>query len=166
MTSTSPPKPRVEPTPRPSRRPHDEQADRIGETLRFLLVALGGFGVDICVVWSLINFYAVPEQIACVAGFALATAGCFFAHKSWTFRNAPQATLWRFLGYWTITLFTLAVRLVLFTQLGEAYSRDELPIPVRLAIAGGVAFVLAYLLSNKLVFSSAAASSPRTPPGP
>jgi len=135
------------------------EADRFGETLRFLLVALAGFVVDICVVWSLINFYGVPEQIACVIGFGLATAGCFFAHRTWTFRNAPEATLWRFLGYWTITLFTLAVRLILFTQLGEAFTRDELPIPVRLAIAGGVAFVLAYLLSNKLVFSGSSAPS-------
>ena len=133
--------------------PHTaDNTARYGETLRFLMVALAGFVIDTTVVWSLINFYAVPEQLACVIGFALATAGCFFAHKSWTFRNAPQATLWRFLGYWTITLFTLVVRLVLFTQLGEAFSRDELPIPVRLAIAGGIAFVLAYLLSNKLVF--------------
>jgi len=120
--------------------------------VRFLFVALAGFAVDSAVVWSLINFYAVPEQLACIIGFALATAGCFFAHKSWTFRNAPHGTLWRFLGYWTITLFTLAVRLVLFTMLGEAFSREELPIPVRLAIAGGIAFVLAYLLSNRLVF--------------
>lgn len=139
------------------------QADRLGETLRFLLVALAGFAVDIGVVWSLINFYGVPEQVACVIGFALATAGCFFAHKSWTFRNAPQATLWRFLGYWTITLFTLVVRLLLFTQLGEAFTREELPIPVRLALAGGVAFVLAYLLSNKLVFGGRETASSRTP---
>jgi len=109
------------------------------------------------VVWSLINFYEVSEQLACIIGFAIATAGCFFAHKSWTFRNAPQVTLWRFLGYWGITLFTLAVRLVLFTLLGEAFSRDELPIPVRLAIAGSIAFVLAYLLSNRLVFRGGSA---------
>jgi len=79
--------------------------------VRFLFVALAGFAVDSAVVWSLINFYAVPEQLACIIGFALATAGCFFAH-----------------------------------------TREELPIPVRLAIAGGIAFVLAYLLSNRLVF--------------
>jgi|GEM_PF-3812036 len=135
----------------------NSQADNRGETLRFLFVALAGFGIDTALVWSLINFYAVPEQLACIIGFALATAGCFFAHKSWTFRNAPQATLWRFLGYWGITLFSLAVRLVLFTLLGEAFSRDELPIPVRLAIAGGIAFVLAYLLSNRLVFRGGSA---------
>ncbi len=135
------------------------QADRIGETLRFLLVALMGFAIDISVVWSLIKLYGVPEQLACVIGFALATAVCFFAHKSWTFRNAPEATLWRFLGYWSVTLFTLAVRLVLFARLGEAFTRDELPIPIRLAIAGGVAFVLAYLLSNKLVFSRSATAT-------
>lgn len=133
------------------------QADRRGETLRFLCVALAGFSLDTTVVWSLINFYEVPEQLACVIGFAIATAGCFFAHKSWTFRNAPQATLWRFLGYWGVTLFTLSVRLVLFTLLGEAFSRDELPIPIRLAIAGGIAFVLAYLLSNRLVFRGGSA---------
>ena len=130
------------------------QADRVAETFRFLCVALGGFCIDISVVWSLIQFYNMSEELACVIGFAVATAACFFTHRNWTFRNAPQATLWRFLGYWSITLFTLAVRLVLFTKLGEAFTRDELPIPVRLAIAGGVAFVLAYLLSNKLVFSA------------
>lgn len=145
-------------TNRPVQHSAGTQAERAGETLRFLLVALFGFGIDISVVWSLIRFYGMPEQLACVIGFALATAACFFAHKTWTFRNAPQATLWRFLGYWTITLFTLAVRLVLFTQLGEAFTNDELPIPVRLAIAGGVAFILAYLLSNKLVFSSSDAA--------
>ena len=126
------------------------------ETLRFLCVGLIGFCIDISAVWSLIHFYNVGEELACVIGFVIATAVCFFAHRSWTFPNAPQATLWRFLGYWSITLFTLTVRLLLFTQLGEAFSRDELPIPVRLAIAGGVAFVLAYLLSNKLVFSGPA----------
>ena len=131
-----------------------DQTNRRGETLRFLCVALVGFCIDTSIVWGLINFYAVPEQLACVAGFAVATAACFFAHRAWTFRNATAATLWRFLGYWSVTLFTLAVRLVLFTKLGEQFSRDELPIPVRLAIAGGVAFVLAYLLSNKLVFSN------------
>jgi len=134
-----------------------DRSARFGETLRFLMVALSGFVVDTTVVWSLINFYPVAEQLACVIGFAIATAGCFFAHKSWTFRNAPQATLWRFLGYWGITLFTLTVRLVLFTLLGEAFSRDELPIPIRLAIAGGIAFVLAYLLSNRLVFRGGSA---------
>jgi len=117
-------------------------------------VGLIGFIIDICIVWSLINFYAVGEELACIAGFVVATATCFFAHKNWTFPHATQATLWRFLGYWSVTLFTLAVRLLLFTKLGEIFSRDEVPIPVRLAIAGGVAFVLAYLLSNKLVFSA------------
>lgn len=130
------------------------QTARIGETLRFLLVALGGFCIDITVVWSLIKLYGVAEELACIIGFGVATAACFFAHRNFTFRNAPQATLWRFLGYWSVTLFTLAVRLVLFTQLGEAFSNEELPIPVRLAIAGGIAFVLAYLLSNKLIFSA------------
>jgi len=96
----------------------------------------------------------VGEELACIAGFVVATATCFFAHKNWTFPHATQATLWRFLGYWSVTLFTLAVRLLLFTKLGEIFSRDEVPIPVRLAIAGGVAFVLAYLLSNKLVFGA------------
>ena len=127
----------------------------VTKTLRFLCVGLAGFIIDISIVWSLINFYAVGEEIACIIGFAIATGVCFFAHRNWTFPNAPRATLWRFLGYWSVTLFTLAVRLVLFTQLGEAFSREELPIPIRLALAGGVAFVLAYLLSNKLVFNPA-----------
>jgi len=125
-----------------------------GETVRFLCVGLAGFVIDISIVWNLINFYNVGEELACITGFVIATATCFFAHKYWTFPHATQATLWRFLGYWSVTLFTLAVRLVLFTKLGDLFTRDELPIPVRLAIAGGVAFVLAYLLSNKLVFSA------------
>lgn len=135
---------------------HDHRANNstTGETLRFLCVGLVGFLIDISIVWSLINFYAVAEGLACIAGFVVATATCFFAHKHWTFPHATEATLWRFLGYWSVTLFTLAVRLLLFTKLGELFTRDEVPIPVRLAIAGGVAFVLAYLLSNRLVFST------------
>ena len=154
--NTSPNTANSRPAPNPLQEHHAaaSQTDSLGETLRFLFVALAGFGIDTTVVWSLINFYAASEQLACILGFALATAGCFFAHKSWTFRNAPEATLWRFLGYWSITLFTLAVRLVLFTLLGDAFSREELPIPVRLAIAGGIAFILAFLLSNRLVFRS------------
>ena len=123
------------------------------ETLRFLLVALFGFAIDIGIVWTLITRYEASEGLACTIGFAIATAVCFFLHRRFTFRRAPKATLWRFLGYWGVTLFTLAVRLVLFALLGDTFSNAELPIPVRLAIAGGVAFVLAYLLSNKLVFS-------------
>lgn len=125
-----------------------------GETLRFLCVGFVGFVIDISIVWGLINFYAVGEELACILGFVVATAVCFFAHKNWTFPHATQATLWRFLGYWSVTLFTLAVRLVLFSMLGDMFSREELPIPIRLAIAGGIAFVLAYLLSNKLVFGA------------
>ncbi len=126
---------------------------KFNKTLRFICVGLFGFCIDISVVWSLIHFHNVSEELACVVGFVIATAVCFYGHKTWTFRNAAKATLWRFLGYWGITLFTLAIRLALFTQLGDTFTRDELPIPVRLAIAGGVAFALAYLMSNKLVFN-------------
>ncbi len=133
-----------------------EYRSNITETVRFLCVGLLGFCIDISVVWSLIYFESVSEELACVIGFVIATAVCFSAHRTWTFPNAPQATLGRFLGYWSVTLFTLAVRLLLFTQLGEAFTNEELPIPIRLALAGGVAFVLAYLLSNKLVFSDSA----------
>lgn len=126
---------------------------KLPESFRFLCVGFFGFCIDISIVWGLIHFYAVGEELACVIGFAIATATCFFAHRSWTFPDAPPATFGRFLGYWSVTLFTLAVRLALFSELGETFTPEVLPIPIRLAIAGGVAFVLAYLLSNKLVFN-------------
>ena len=120
---------------------------------RFFLVALCGFVVDLSVVWVTIAIFDVPDYIACVMGFIVATTGCYFAHRNWTFRDAPEASAKQFASFWMLTISNLVVRLALFTALGLVFLGDGYAIPVRLAIAGAVPFIFAYLMSSRLIFA-------------
>ena len=130
------------------------------QSVRFLVVGLGGFIVDLSIVWVAIAGFGVADYVACVLGFAVATTGCYFAHQAWTFADAPSASAKQFAGFWVLTVSNLAIRLVLFTALGFVFLGDGYAIPLRLAIAGAVPFVFAYFLSSRLIFAASSAEQP------
>jgi len=124
------------------------------EAVRFFLVSLAGLGVDIGIAWALIALWGVPDLVAAVVGFSIATVTNYFGHQFWTFHGGERrASMRRFLAFCVVVVFTLIVRLLVLDSLGPLLPGAGLNALVRLGLAAGASFVVTFLLSRFMIFS-------------
>lgn len=124
------------------------------EATRFFLVSVAGLSVDVGLAWALIALVSASDPVAVAAGFATATVANYFAHQFWTFPSGPRAaSLRRFLGFCAVVAVTFGVRLTALALLADVFPGSGVEAPIRLGLAAGTSFLVAFPLSRFLVFS-------------
>jgi putative flippase GtrA len=63
--------------------------------LRYNAVGIGGFTIQLCVLWLLVNVLRVQYVVATVCAVEAALLHNFFWHESWTWRGLAPNTRWR-----------------------------------------------------------------------
>lgn len=127
-----------------------------GEMLRYLIVVVGGFVVDVSLALVLHEVFGIDLVAAAAIGFLISMCLVYFAHEFWTFRSPESA-------YSTVRLtkFALASGVTLTTRLFLVWLSVPLaPLPfgslARLLFACGVSLVVGFLVNRVLVFERGA----------
>ena len=126
------------------------------EALRYLVVVIGGFLIDLSISWTTHELLGLDLVIAAAIGFLVAMSLSYFAHEYWTFRGHQSgystARLIKFAG---ASGFTLGTRLLLVWL-----SAPLEPLPfgslLRLVLAFGGSLVVGFLVNRLLVFGARA----------
>ncbi len=64
----------------------------LGRFIRFALVGLSGVFVDMPIFWALYNYTSLPDLIAILPAYAVATVWNFMLNDAWTFRDRRERT--------------------------------------------------------------------------
>ena len=128
-------------------------SEHLHEAARFFFVALAGLVLDVSLAWLLIAALGAPDPLAAAAGFSSATVFNYFAHQFWTFRSGHRAaSLRRFIGFSAVVTGSFLVRLGVLHILGGVLPGPGIDVPIRLGLAAGVSFLVAFPLSRLFVF--------------
>jgi len=128
--------------------------------LRYLVVVLGGFVIDLSIAWfshQLLGLYLVA---AAALGFVVAMTLSYFAHEFWTFeRSGSAVSPVRFVKFVVASGATLATRLMLVWLSGFL---TQLPggALARLLFAYGGSLVVGFLVNRGVVFTDAQTAAP------
>ena len=121
--------------------------------LRYPVVILGGFAIDLSIAWISHEVFGIDLVAAAALGFVVAMAMSYFAHEFWTFRRASSAVSGRrFIKFVLASGATLATRLALvwLTGLLTFLPGDAL---VRLLLAYGGSMVVGFAVNRGVVFT-------------
>ena len=122
--------------------------------LRYLVVVIGGFIVDLSIAWTTHEFYDLDLVAAAALGFVVATCLSYFAHEFWTFRSPGSTYSTARLTKFAIGAgATLATRLFL-VALSAPLSGFPLDSLARLLFAFGGSLGVGFLINRLLVFTS------------
>lgn len=120
--------------------------------LRYLIVVLGGFVVDMSVALILHEVLRADLVLAAAAGFVIAMSLSYFAHEFWTFQRPDSAvSVPRMLKFSAASGFTLATRLAL-VWLTAPLAALPFGALIRLAIAFGGSLIVGYVVNRLAVF--------------
>ena len=124
-----------------------KQSLDVSELSRFLIVQLGGLGIDFALSFATTAALGIPLTVGAVFGFSAGALFNYVCHERWTFGGATSPSLQRGTTYLVIVLLTLGVRLASLQLL--LLTVDALPV-LLFAVSVGLSFSFNYLLSRIL----------------
>lgn len=123
-----------------------------GQALRYFVVVLAGFIVDLSVAWSSHAMAGLDLMFAAALGFAVAMTASYFAHEFWTFRRPESAvSARRFAKFVGASGATLGARLLLIWLTGPL-SELAFGALLRLLIAYGGSLAVGFIVNRAAVF--------------
>tara|TARA_B100000929_G_scaffold181513_1_gene143663 strand:+ start:325 stop:741 length:417 start_codon:yes stop_codon:yes gene_type:complete len=126
---------------------------RLNEVLRFGIVTVAGFAIDLGTAAFLLHVADWPLVLAAGTGFCVAAIINYLAHELFTFRSgARRLSGRRSMRYLMVAAFTLGVRLAAVTLLSLMLSGEQWGVTI-LLIAAGISLCVNYLLSRTVVFT-------------
>jgi putative flippase GtrA len=126
--------------------------------LRYFIVVVGGFVVDLVIAWTTHEFFAFDLMAAATLGFFVAMFLSYFAHEFWTFRSAESAySSTRLTKFVAASAATLGTRLLLVWMSTPLASLPAGSLG-RLLLAFGGSLVAGYLVNRLFVFERRAES--------
>jgi putative flippase GtrA len=127
-----------------------------GGMLRYLIVVIGGFIVDLSIAWTTHEIIGLDLLAATALGFLVAMCLSYFAHEFWTFRSTQSTySTARMTKFAAASGATLATRLLL-VWLSAPLAVLPAGSLSRLLLAFGGSLVVGYLVNRLLVFGQRA----------
>jgi putative flippase GtrA len=127
---------------------------RIDSVLRYLIVVVGGFLIDISIATATHEILGIDLVLAAALGFIVAMCLSYLAHEFWTFRGADSAySTARLTKFATASGATLAARLLL-VWISAPLAVLPFGTIVRLLLAFSGSLVVGYLINRFIVFNS------------
>lgn len=123
---------------------------------RFVVVAAGGFVVQIASVWLLAHTAHLSAAPATMAGVSLAVVHNFQWHRWWTWRDRPVRGAAAVVAFWRFVLANGLVSMTGNTMLAIALvDVARLDVVVANAVAVAVCGAVNYALADRMVFTRA-----------
>jgi putative flippase GtrA len=121
------------------------------EIIRFSIVVLIGFVVDLSIAWGVLRLLKIPIWLAALIGFLVAAIVNYKLHEIWTFRSAARRlSRTRPLRYIIGLIITLTSRCG--SVLALSINNEKAHPMTVLVISSGISFCIQYLVSRYFVF--------------
>ena len=122
------------------------------EMIKFLIVTLLGFFVDMLIAWFIATRLDLPLWVASVIGFSFAALINYLLHEFWTFKAATtQITPQRAAQYVIGLIIAAAIRATTVAALTGLFSEAKIVV----VLTGGacLSFCFNYMISKHFVFN-------------